>query len=308
MIQPKQSKFEQASEYIKDAVPALYERLMAMPHSYFAEVSELRLRAGGLPVLETLSRRIPVDISVTGAHLTELLRAFCGYSVYSHEKQLTEGFITLRGGHRAGFCGTAVYSGGYGGGGASRTISAIRDVSAINLRIAKEYPGCGEYVYDKLFADIEYGEDPLTGLLIAGPPMSAKTTVLRDLCRCAGYDHRVTLLDERGEVAACYAGTPELSVGSNTDVLTGYNKCDGFLHALRALSPEYVFCDEVSENEELPLFAESGVIPVLTCHYNFTSDVSPSMSARIKPIIERCGISHILLLTRPGVRGEILKI
>ncbi|GHU46978.1 stage III sporulation protein AA [Clostridia bacterium] len=298
MLTPQKTKFESALEYIKDATPALYDRIVAMPHGYFADVCELRLRAGGLAVIETLDRRIPVDVTVTGAHLTEIIKSFCGYSVYSHEKQLAEGFITLRGGHRAGFCGTAVYSNG--------RVTAIRDVSSINLRIAKEYLGCGEYVYERLFTDGE-NAGGFTGLLIAGPPRSAKTTVLRDLCRSVGYEHRVALLDERGEVAACYAGTPELSVGSNTDVLTGYNKSDGFLHALRSMSPEYVFCDEVAENEQLPAFADSGVIPVLTCHYRGSRDELVN-SRRVHPATETCGISHVLILSRAGVRGEIVTL
>lgn len=60
------------------------------------------------------------------------------------------------------------------------------------------------------------------GALIAGPPGSGKTTLLRDIVRILSDEGTaVGLCDERGEIAACVEGVPQLDVGARTHVLDG---------------------------------------------------------------------------------------
>lgn len=165
--------------------------------------------------------------------LAQTLRAACEYSVYSRQNEIAEGFVTLRGGHRAGISGTAVICGG--------KITNIRDLSSFNLRIAGEYSGCAD-------ALMRQKNNLENGLLLCGAPCSGKTTLLRDLARQLSYEAAVSLIDERGELAACVGGAPQNDVGL-CDVYGGYPKAEAMEQAVRVMSPDYLICDEIGASE-----------------------------------------------------------
>jgi len=276
----KKTPFEQAAGYLGGLKP----RFANLPRRLTDAVREIRIRAGRPIVLECTETRVTLpEAAVTTEQTAECVREFCGFSVHSCEKQLREGWLTLAGGHRAGFCGTAVLKDG--------KVSAIRDVSSINLRIARQFVGSAEDLYARI------SNEEVTGLLIIGKPMSAKTTVLRDLCRLLSQNHKVALIDERGEIAAVHNGIPTLDVGGNTDVLDGFPKADGFMTALRSLSPEYVLCDETggeTERRELLQCANSGVKLILTAHGGGIAEAYGSRG--IRSILAYGGISHLAVL------------
>jgi stage III sporulation protein AA len=278
MITIKQSPFEQAVNYLKPL-----KLQFTLPRHITDTVREIRLRAGQPIVLECNNERIRLNEIVTPAQLAECVREFCGYSVHSYEKQFREGWLTLEGGHRAGFSGTAVLN--------DIKVENIRDISSVNLRIAKQFIGCA----DDLFIRIQNSEQEFTGLLIIGRPMSAKTTVLRDLCRQLSGKYKIALVDERSEVAAVHNSIPSLDVGENTDVLNNFPKSQGIITALRSLSPEFVICDEIGwEVSELAALANSGVKMILTAHSGGLKEAYAS--ARIRQLLAAGGISHIAVL------------
>ena len=80
---------------------------------------------------------------------------------------------------------------------------------------------------------------------LVGESGSGKTTMLRDLCRLLGASHRLTLVDERSEIAAVHHGVPQYDVGLHTDVLDGFPRAEGLLTALRVMTPEVLVCDEI---------------------------------------------------------------
>ncbi len=207
--------------------------LLRPPVGCGGSLCELRLRAGrrATAVLSD-GRLLGCSDVLSSEDIRSCFEELCRYSVHSYAKEISEGCITLEGGHRAGFCGTAVLRDG--------RLETLRDISSINLRIAREVRGCGEALYRSVFGG------GLRSLLIAGRPMSGKTTVLRDISRLLGERHRTALIDCRGELAACCRGTPSLDVGENTDVLSGYPRTEGIFTALRTLSPDIILCDEIS--------------------------------------------------------------
>jgi stage III sporulation protein AA len=294
MITIKKTPFEQAADYLKPITPTL----TALPRAVTDTVREIRLRAGQPVTLECDKGRIRLAESerVTMPQIAECMREFCEYSLHSYEKQLKEGWLTLSGGHRAGFTGTAVLNGG--------KVENVRDISSVNLRIAKQYTGCADDLYFRMFGNhglSEQNDSTPSGLLIIGRPMSAKTTVLRDLCRLISADFKVALIDERSEVAAVQSGNgygggvPALDVGENTDVLNNFPKPQGIMSALRNLSPEYVVCDEIGwESGEIAALANSGVRMILTAHSGSLKDAYSS--ERICRILSTGAISHIALL------------
>ena len=109
-------------------------------------------------------------------------------------------------------------------------------------------------------------------MLLAGAPSSGKTTLLRDLARVLGTaGRRTVVLDERFELLA-----DGFDLGTCTDVLQGYPKREGLSHALRCLSPEYILCDELGENdfEAVKAAAFSGVSLIATVHAGSAQELS----------------------------------
>lgn len=180
-------------------------------------------------------------LCITTAGLAECFTAMCGYSVHSHSREISEGFLTLDGGHRAGFCGTAVVRNGQ--------LETVREISSVSIRIAHENRRAAQEVSAELF------DGGICSAIICGAPSSGKTTVLRDLTRrlsdgLCGINCKVSLADERNELAAVKNGLPQFDVGNNTDILTLYPKCAAIDIALRSLSPDVIVCDEVGSLEE----------------------------------------------------------
>lgn len=246
-----------------------------LPVSVKARVQEIRLRVGR-PVMLSLPEG-PAFITQSGTavftqssnllcaqreNIDEAFKRICDYSVHSHQREIKNGFVTLRGGHRAGICGTAVTEG--------NSILNIRDISSINLRIARDIHGAADETATAL---IDGGS--IVGSLIFGPPGCGKTTVLRDLARkiSTGYRTgrilRVAVIDERGEIAATFQGQPQNDLGPCCDILDGYPKGEGIMQAVRCLSPDVIICDEIGGQEDelaVELSLNAGVTVIASAH------------------------------------------
>lgn len=80
---------------------------------------------------------------------------------------------------------------------------------------------------------------------------------------------KVSIIDERSEIAGCYKGVPQLDVGLRTDIYDNCIKSEGIIMAIRALSPEVVICDEIGKSvdiESLVQALNSGVNVITTIH------------------------------------------
>lgn len=221
--------------------------------------------------------------------------AVCQYSVHSFQREISQGFITVRGGHRVGFCGTPVMHGG--------TVENIKNINAVNFRIARELKGCAEKLFETCFSD------GLCDLLIAGVPASGKTTVLRDLTRLLGDRFKVSVIDERGEIAASWNGIPQNDIGANTDVFDGCGKAEGISAAVRVMSPQIIVCDEIGSGEELSALREAASCGVCTAATAHAADMSDLYRRFPKEAVER--FDRIAFLSGTGkisglvnMRGE----
>ena len=72
---------------------------------------------------------------ISMADLRETVSLLSGYSLYAFEEELRQGYLTIEGGHRVGFCGKAVLENG--------EIRTLRQINALNIRIARERKGWG---------------------------------------------------------------------------------------------------------------------------------------------------------------------
>ena len=262
------------------------------------QIQEIRLRSsrpvgiciGGREQFLTGSGNLTDDprhaLHMSMEEIARSFQAVCSYSLYSHEHDIAEGFVTIRGGCRVGICGTAAVQG--------NSPYTLRHISGLNFRIAGEYKGIAEQVWHQI------GTEP-AGILIAGTVGSGKTTMLRDLCRLIGDRFRTSLIDERGELAAVLRGVPQHDVGQKTDVLDGYLRASGILAALRVLTPDYIICDEISTPEDVQAILQAagcGVQFAASCHAGSMEDLY--RRPVLRPLMEAGVFRYCVLLEHAG--------
>ena len=259
-------RYEEAAAFLPGR---LRKWVLALPEEVRQTAEEFRLRAGRpLTVLLPEGERAlepvvePEDLEVLCDLATE-------FSRYAAVETLREGYLPVRGGFRIGLCGTAVMKDGVN--------SNLKNLSSAAIRIAREKRGIAQDVAPQLFRDGAFAST-----LILSPPGGGKTTLLRDLIRCLsegaeGFGpHRVSLVDERGEVAVMYQGEPQMDIGPHTDVLDACPKAQGIPILLRAMNPQIIAVDEITVQEDLKaisLAAGCGVRLLATIHAKDTQEL-----------------------------------
>lgn len=282
-----------------------------LEHLDFSEVEEVRLRLNRPLMIKT--RWGCYSLSPLGAYcscseaylvsrddLDRTLQLITQSSWYAWEQQIQGGYLTLPGGHRVGLSGQAVFANG--------SLKTIKNISSLNFRQAKAVPGAADSLVSQVISKRTPG---VISTLIVSPPGCGKTTLLRDLARqVANEGFQVTVIDERSEIAASYLGVPQLDVGFQTDVLDGYDKVTGVYHALRGLSPDVVFTDEIGHEQDawiLGELARSGVKVVATCHGNSLEQIKTKTWAKMS--LEVFELMVILSRRRgPGTVEAVLSL
>lgn len=203
------------------------------------ELREIRIRAERPTVFVTAGRSAALDWQPSQEELEAVVEALSGHSLYARSDETAQGFLTLHGGHRMGLSGRVISRSG---------VRSLTDIGSVCIRIACEWPGCADPLMPLIRHDGQIGS-----ALIIGLPGSGKTTLLRDIARhlASGRDAVPTgVIDERGELAACVRGVPQLDLGEHADVLDGVGRAEGVQWLIRSMAPRVIITDELSSPED----------------------------------------------------------
>ena len=223
------------------------------------QTEEIRVKIGRPAIILNRSSEVVLPELTTKKVFQEILDSITEGSIYIFTEEINNGFITINGGHRVGLCGNAVVNDG--------KITAVKDISGLNIRVAREIKGVGERLFRKITENNE-----IESAIIVSPPGCGKTTLLRDLTRLISDNisgTRISLIDERCELAASYAGCPQTDIGIRTDVFSGYPKREGVMQAIRSMSPDIIVVDEIGADIESVKIAHfSGIKVIASMHGN----------------------------------------
>lgn len=240
----------------------LRKRVLALPDGQKAVAEEFRLRVGRPLSVLLPEGEVTLDVCVEAADLETLCDLATEFSRYAAAETLREGYLSVRGGFRVGLCGTAVMKEGGN--------TNLRSFSGAAVRVAREKRGIGAFLVPRLFENGLF-----CSTLILSPPGGGKTTLLRDLVRCLSDGmpgvkaSRVSLVDERGEVAVMYRGAAQMDIGRQTDVMDACPKALAIPMLLRAMNPQIIAVDEITLEEDIramQMAAGCGVGLLATVH------------------------------------------
>lgn len=237
------------------------------------KLEEIRIRANKPVILKLGQVEIVLNYTITTNEIIGILQNICNNSIYTYQNQICNGFITLPGGNRVGIAGNVVIKDGQ--------VSNISYIYSLNFRISHQINGASDNIL-KYVLDTE--NNTIFNTLIVSPPGAGKTTMIRDLAKrisngineinFRGLD--VSIIDERGEIAAMTKGIIFNDVGIRTDVLDNVPKSIGIRMAVRSMAPKVIIADEIGNKDDVNIINYaicSGVKCIFTAHGSDMEDL-----------------------------------
>ena len=299
--------FNKTIEYISSGIATL---LYMLDDETKSKTTEIRLRVNKPLCITYMNKSFFISVdgkigSVVPSNpflpsksiMQECYMMICNNSVYAHEQELSQGFVTLEHGARVGVFGEAIYDAG--------RITAYKNITSLNYRIPREILGYANSIIEVLRI--------ANGIIICGPPSSSKTTLLRDAirllssCEC-GYK-RVTVVDARNEISAVHNGKIGMNLGVVSDVLNISSTELGIEMAIRVMNPEYIAVDEIVSNDELNALlkaAKCGVKLISTLHIGSVDEIHSKKN--IKILLENEAIDYAVFINHPNAQPKIIKL
>lgn len=248
--------------------------IVTTQENYFLKKETDTKKKGDIVIKEaTAKKRVPVkgenDWILSPEQLKLIFEKISQYSVFAYSEEIGEGFITLKGGHRAGLCGKYYYG--------EKGKPQIKHISSINLRVAREVSGCAESIVQKLFEGKRFCHT-----LLVSPPGCGKTTYLRDIIRLLSdgteeiAGKNVSVVDERSEIGNRTREGLGFYLGKRTDLMDHCPKAEGMLMLLRTMTPEILAADEIGGEKDIKAMAyvrNCGCCLLMTVHGNSMQDI-----------------------------------
>ena len=230
----------------------------------YENLQEIRVKVNKPLIIHIGNEEIIHQYIITTEDMKSFVQRMSSYSMYAFGEEIKQGYITIKGGHRVGICGSCIIE--------NNKIKTIKDIASLNIRVGKEVIGCSNNIVPFLVSN-----NSIINTIIISPPKCGKTTILRDMSlnlsngifESGLTGKKVCVIDERSEIAACYNGIPQMQVGTRTDVLDNCPKSEGIMMAIRSMSPDIIICDEIGtqrDMESILMAMNSGVSLITSIH------------------------------------------
>ncbi len=268
--------------------------LRALDECGLCDIEEIRVRTGRPVQFTGVTGEALSDVVADEAMCEALLENLCEHSVAVRERELAQGFITVRG-CRVGICGHAVAMG--------REVKRYSGVTGFNIRLAREVRDCALEAAGELYD----GCGGVLSALVLSVPGAGKTTFLRDAARLLSEGvggergRKVCIADERSELAGAERACFDL--GARTDVTDGCPKAEAMRALIRSMSPEVLITDEIggdTDAEAVLYAASSGIAVIASAH---ARDESEAMRKPYLAALMRSGAFAKLIVLKRGADG-----
>ena len=127
------------------------------------KLEEIRIRNNKKIILKFNNKEEIIDYIANSKDILETLQIICENSIYSYQKEICEGYITIKGGHRVGITGNCIIENG--------KVININYISSLNFRIAKQIIGCSNEIIKSI---INIDENNIYNTLIVSIPRCRK--------------------------------------------------------------------------------------------------------------------------------------
>lgn len=291
----------------KDILKYFPEKIKNVIEENLADLNleEIRIRNNKPIILKSSDQEKLIRYYPNSDEMMTILQLICENSIYTYQKQIAEGFVTLKGGHRVGLSGSCVMEKG--------EVINISYISSFNFRISRQIIGCSKNALKYI---LDMNKKIVKNTLIVSPPGSGKTTLLRDVIRQISSGIKsvkfkgqtVGVVDERGEIASLYRGEAQNEIGSKTDVIENTTKSIGMKMLIRSMAPEVIVADEIGGQNDIEVIKYaicSGCKGIFTAHGASFDDIY------MNPVLKELVNSHIfeiIMFLNPKQRGDILEV
>ena len=263
-------------------------------------LEEIRIRVGKPIVLKFNNYEKIVRYQVNRDEILNILQSVCENSIYSYQKQIAEGFVTINGGHRVGISGSCVIE--------NEKVININYINSLNFRISRQILGCSNNILKHI---LNLEENSVYNTLIVSPPGVGKTTLLRDIVRQVSSGIRslkfkgidVGIVDERSEIASLYKGVPQNDIGIKSDVIENVSKSIGIRMLVRSMAPKVIVADEIGGFEDIDVINYamcSGCKGIFSAHGSNFDDIY------LNPVLKKLINSHLfetIIFLNPYEKG-----